>query len=229
MPHEMFERITADGIQAIGNGQVAAESSPSEGGRWGLSVVFRPKGPLRDELADLTAEAASAIDQHHWRAGSHGAAHMTVRALEPHSRKPLDSKKLDRYVAAIRRSTRGIGSIPFEVQGLAVSPGTLMACAEDVVGAAEELRHRLQVELGEDGWLENNYFADGRDPIWYITLINFTGPLDAERFLEWFDANRGRRIGEETFSHADVCRWQFDGSRMTPNVVASIRLAHVNG
>lgn len=105
-----------------------------------------------------------------------------------------------------------------------------MACAEDMVGTADELRHRLQVELGEDGWLENNHFASGRDPIWYFTLINFTGSLaNTQRFLEWFEANRERRIGEDTFSQIDICRWKFDGSRMIPKVVASVRLNHRNG
>jgi hypothetical protein len=105
-----------------------------------------------------------------------------------------------------------------------------MACAEDSVGAGQKLRHRLHIELGEDGWLENSYFANGRDPIWYVTLINFTGPLlDARRFIEWFESNRDRSFAKEEFSHVDVCRWQFDGSRMTPKVVATVSLDQANG
>ncbi|MGH8926186.1 MAG: hypothetical protein ACRDWA_16375 [Acidimicrobiia bacterium] len=152
---------------------------------------------------------------------------MTIRALEPHSMRPRSAKNVDRYVAAVRRTARGIDSISFELQELAASSGTLMACAEDIAGDAQKLRHRLQVELGDDGWLENNYFKTGRDPIWCITLINLTGPLlGTRRFIEWFEANHKRRIGEEVFSQVDVCRWQFDGSRMMPNVVASVSLDH---
>ncbi|HUP14772.1 MAG TPA: hypothetical protein VM848_01770 [Acidimicrobiia bacterium] len=96
--------------------------------------------------------------------------------------------------------------------------------------AGQELRLRLHIELGEDGWLENSYFANGRDPIWYVTLINFTGPLlVARRFIEWFESNRDRTFAKEEFSHVDVCRWQFDGSRMTPKVVASVSLDQDNG
>jgi hypothetical protein len=228
-PQELFDQMTVEGLQAILDGEIAAESVPDEGGRWGLSVVFRPRGRLRDQLADLTAEAAGAVGEHHWRTGSHGAAHVTVRALEPHSKNPLSSKKLNRYAAALERSARGIGPIPFELHGLAVSAGALMACAEDSTGAGHELRQRLQIELGEDGWLENSYFAAGRDPIWYVTLINFTGPLlDDSRFIAWFESNHDRSLGQEAFSQVDICRWQFEGSRMMPKVVATVRLDHEN-
>jgi hypothetical protein len=230
MPHELLDKKSVEGIRAIRDGQIAAESLPGEGGRWGLSVVFAPKGPLRDQLADVTTEAAKVTGEHHWRTGSEGAAHLTVRALEPHTKGPLSTKNMDRYVDAIRRSARDIDSIPFGFQGLTVSSGTLMACAEDSVGAGQKLRHRLHIELGEDGWLENSYFANGRDPIWYVTLINFTGPLlDARRFIEWFESNRDRSFAKEEFSHVDVCRWQFDGSRMTPKVVATVSLDQANG
>ena len=98
-----------------------------------------------------------------------------------------------------------------------------MACAEDTAGDVEWLRHRLRVNLGDDRWLENNYFRTGRDPFWYITLINLTDPLvDTSRFIGWFEANRDRSVGGEGFSQVDLCRWQFDGSRMMPEVVASV-------
>jgi hypothetical protein len=225
MPHELFDKMTTVGLRAIRDGQTRAESLPREGGRWGLSLVFAPTGPLQNELAEVTAEAAAVMGEQHWQAGSHGAAHLTIRALEPHSSEPLDTTSLDRHAASTRRAARDIDPIPFEVHGLAVSPATLMACAEDVAGTAQELRHRLQVELGEDGRFENRHFANGRDPIWYVTLINLTGPLqDAKRFIEWFEANRDLTLGTEVFSYVAICRWQFDGSRMAPKVLASISL-----
>jgi hypothetical protein len=92
MPHELLDKKSVEGIRAIRDGQIAAESLPGEGGRWGLSVVFAPKGPLRDQLADVTTEAAKVTGEHHWRTGSEGAAHLTVRALEPHTKRPLSTK-----------------------------------------------------------------------------------------------------------------------------------------
>jgi hypothetical protein len=145
--------------------------------------------------------------------------------LEPRSSEPLNPVDFEQYVAAVGRAAVDIRSVSFEFVGLAASAGTVMACAHSVDGRANELRHRLQIELGEYGWLENNHFASGRDPIWYATLVNFTGPLEnPEHFIDWFSRSRSINLGTAEFGQVELCRWTFQDLRMVPEVIRPIRL-----
>jgi len=85
-----------------------------------------------------------------------------------------------------------------------------MACAEDTAGDVEWLRHRLRVKLGDDRWRENNDFRTGRDPFWYITLINLTDPLVDTR-------DGSKPIGTEASGEKAFHRWiSVVGSSMDP-------------
>lgn len=228
MSHGRFSEITADGVEAIREGRTTTDSPPKDGGRWGLSVVFRPTGHLADRLDLLTAEAIGVLGADHWRTGSHGAAHITVRALEPYSERPLSSRVLDGYVDLLTRAAPDIGPVSFDVTGMAVSAAALMARVIDVNGKGGDLRRRVHEELGGRGWLENRHFTNGRDPIWYVTLVHFTGPLDHRTsFLDWFTANEQCPIGTAVFADVHLCRWRFDTNRMAPEVVATIALGRV--
>lgn len=223
VPHELFNDITDDGIAAIRDGRIIEELPPQEGGRWGLSVVFRLTGWVAEQLGVLTAEAIEVLGEHHWRSGSGGSAHITIRALDNYSTKPLTAESLGDYLVPVRRAVADLAPFRFEFNGLSVSPSTLMACADDVEGTAGDLRRRIHAELREKGWLENSYFANERDPIWYATLVHFTRALDdAGRFIDWFSKNRTRSLGSALFSRVDLCRWRFETTRMVPDVVASV-------
>jgi hypothetical protein len=56
MPGDVFERIMTEGRSAVLAGDHRAEAPPSEGGRWGTSVVVIPTGLVADHLDRLTTE-----------------------------------------------------------------------------------------------------------------------------------------------------------------------------
>ncbi len=100
-----------------------------------------------------------------------------------------------------------------------------MACPTSPDGTGDELRDRLGIELGADGWLEDAHFQDGRDPIWYSSILHFAGPLESpETVVDWVETRRDFPIGVETFTSLALCQFAFDGSAMCPSVVETISI-----
>ena len=198
------------------------EGAPAETGRWGPSVVFLPNGPVAAALGRLTLEVVEILGEGHWPSGGLGRAHITVRALEPYI-ESIPQDRAARYVAAMTRALRDIGSARLEVVGVGLSPRGVMACAVSVDGAADRLRHRLNEELGDDGWLERTVFEHGRDPIWYCTLVHFAEPiLDPGRLVTWVDQRISWGFGPAIFDSVALCTWFFDGEAMVPRTIASV-------
>lgn len=218
--HSVFGSIHSAGRDAVLSGNHAVERSPEITGRWGTSIVLLPSAGLADALTDLTATAAAVIGGEHWRSGSAGRAHITARALEPHG--PVPPDRLDRYAAALERVATTAKPPTLRFTGLCVSPGTVMACALPADDGADNLREHLELELDDDGWFERKVFGEGRDPIWYVSILHFAGPvLDADRLIQWVDANRSREIGHQTFEEMSLCEWEFDGVAMAPKVLTT--------
>jgi hypothetical protein len=225
MEDDAFARVMADGRAAVLAGTHAVEVSPRESGRWGISMVFLPSGELAAALDALTAEAVEAIGDGHWRSGAMGRAHATIRALERYDDAAIPLDRLRRYVGALERALATVGPVHLEFEGLVLAVGTVMAraSASHAGGTAGELRRQLGIELGPDGWLEDQFFESGRDPIWYCSLVHFAAPLASpQELVDWVDTRRSVAIGSETFASVALCQWRFEGNGMTPVVVAHV-------
>lgn len=223
MEGDAFDRIVRNGRAAVLSGRHDTEVPPSQSGRWGLSVVLLPSSDLARSLDDLTNEATETIGDGHWRSGGMGRAHVTVRALEPYGDTPVPTGRANRYILALERAITGLRAVRLELEGLALSAGTVMARARCTDGTANELRQRLGTELGDDGWLEDRHFENGRDPIWYCSLVHFAGPITAPaRLVKWVDSRTDIHIGGESFASVYLCRWDFDGTATAPVVIASV-------
>ena len=211
------DRIAAAGRAAIAAGSHRVDAPPSPGGRWGLSAVLLLKGPVADELTALTDEAASIAGAHHWRSGADGRAHVTVRALEHYGGDADHEPYLDALGLA------AAGPITLHFDALSVSDATVVAWGTDVDGRADDLRRRYADALGGRGWLEHAHLPGGRDPVWYCSVLHFTGPImRPPELLDWVD--RVAVTTTATFATVDLCQWSFDGAGMRPVVVGSAPL-----
>jgi hypothetical protein len=213
--------MSAAGRAAVLSGEHGTESMPAVSGRWGPSAVLLPSGALATSLGQVTAEVVAILGDGHWPSGGPGRAHITVRALEPYA-ESVPRDRVARYLSAMTRALEEVGPFRLEFTGVGLSPSGVMACATNMDGAADQLRHRLEVHLGHDGWLEQAAFERGRDPIWYCTLVHFAGPIsDAGTLVSWVDQRSDLALGFATFDSMALCSWSFDGSAMAPQVIES--------
>ena len=214
--HSSFERVNEQGQHAVLTGTHGFDVLPSEGGRWGPSALLLPGGDLAHGLGELTSEVLGLLGGTHWPSGSNGRAHLTVRALEPHTR-VVAAERVDRYRGAAARTVDRVGTIELEFSGVALSPSTVLACATSPDFSGDEARTVLAEELGSDGWLEDAVFRTGRDPIWYCSLVHFAEPIaEPKALVQWAAEHRGAELGRHRFSSIAVCNWRYDGLGMQP-------------
>jgi len=219
VPSDSFAEVAAAGCSAILDGSHGTEEPPERTGRWGPSLVFRPREELSLALAALATEAAVRAGAHHWRSGDIGRSHVTIRALEPYV-DAIPGDRRERYLAAARRAAAGLGPVQFAFDGVTLSTGSVMARAIPLDDRADRVRQRLDDELADDGWLERRVFPNGRDPIWYCSVLHFAGQIaDPQALVEWAEAQHGVSLGGASFTELDLCTWAFDGTAMTPRVV----------
>jgi hypothetical protein len=191
--------------------------------RWGVSLVLRPDRAAAARLATVAAELSHVAGPGHWRTGSLGSAHLTVRVLEPY-REPvsLDDPLVGRYCAAMSRVRQRSRSPRFAMTGLLVALGGVLAAAEPHNEAAAELRAMVAGELGDDGHHEGDSY---RGDLWWSTLLHFAEPLaDGAALVAWVDDRRGLDLGLFQARSLDLVRYEHDGGCTAPVVLASVPL-----
>ncbi|MGQ0434518.1 MAG: hypothetical protein ACT452_19190 [Microthrixaceae bacterium] len=184
--------------------------------------MLLPGGDVAQRLAGLTSTAATILQDEHWLSGGADRAHLTVRALE-HYADVIDPDRLERYQSALRRALRDIGPLRFEFRGLGISPGSLLVPAIPLGPGPDALRERLGTELGADGWLEDRFFDNGRDPIWYCSILHYATSLsNVDNMMNWVENQSDVFLGAHTFDSVEICAWKHDGAGMAPQVAASL-------
>lgn len=205
-----FDELFALAAPLITTGAHQRDEPPREGGRWPVSVVLRPpaESPLAQTLDALTTEAATFAGPGHWQTGRLGSAHLTVRALEGH--RPTiapNDPAVRRYRAALTRATTAVPwPARFQVTGLTLTPGTVMACALPLDGQGDSFRDRLAAELGPDDWFERPF---GSRDIWYLNLVHFTTGIAAPHdLIDWVATHRSTTFGEVTIPAPELIRFR---------------------
>jgi 2'-5' RNA ligase len=217
-----FERLSARGREAVLSGDHGYQGDPAETGRWGPSVVLFPGDRIASDLDRLTSEVMDVAGAGHWPSGGLGRAHLTIRALEPYVTSIPDDRAA-RYLEAMRRALADVSHFSLDLIGVGLAPDGVIACATSPDGGADRLRERLEEELGEAGWLERAAFENGRDPIWYCTLVHFAAPIDdPEALVAWVDEHTEVEVGSDLFDSISLCRWSHDGQAMSPSSVVSL-------
>jgi hypothetical protein len=221
-----FERLFAEGREALLAGTHRAESPPEDGrARWGIGAALRPDPAAAAVIEDCARQAATVIGGTPWLAGARRSSHLTLRAgLEPHrSCVPAGDQQVARYVTALRRATHGVAPIRFDVTGLTLTPVSVMACAAPADSAANELATAFGAALSA----LNGQAAPGRTPdFWYLNLAYFTGPVRPPgRLIDWVAARRSVWLTSITVTEVQLMRWRHTRTGMIPVPLCSIRLA----
>ena len=84
-----FDRLFAEGRQAVRTGTHQAECTPADGGsRWAVGAVLRPDAQAARTIEQVARAAAAVVGANHWLAGATRSSHLTLRRhLEPSRRR----------------------------------------------------------------------------------------------------------------------------------------------
>lgn len=219
-----FERLFAEGREALLAGTHRVESPPADGrARWGIGAALRPDPAAAAVIEDCARQAAAVIGGTPWLAGARRSSHLTLRAgLEPYrSCVPDSDQQVVRYAAALRQATRGVAPLRFVVTGLTLTPVSVMACALPADAAADDLAEAFGAALSAEGQT-----APGRTPgFWYLNLAYFTGPVRRPRHLvDWVAARRSSGLTSITVTDIQLMRWRHSRTGMVPVPLCSVRL-----
>jgi hypothetical protein len=210
-----FDHLFATAAPLIAAGEHGVDLPLVENGeRWPVSAVLRVAAtdPVAQALDALTLEVASIAGPGHLHTGRLGSAHLTIRALERY-REVVDPVEpvIQRYATALRTAAGQVGPARFDLTGLILTRGTVMACAHSLDDAADHLQKLYAEALGPDGWLE----GDEQRDIWYVNLLHFAGPIPSPTALiDWVTTHRDLPLGELTVPTTELVRFRHeDGPR----------------
>ena len=123
-----------------------------------------------------------------------------------------------RYAAALRMAVPDIGPIRFTINGLTLTPISVMASAAPADGAADELAAAFGASLLAEGCSDAGITPD----IWYVNLVYFTGPIrDPPQLMAWVAARRRMKITDLQVTGIQIVRWEYTGTGMVPIVLAA--------
>jgi hypothetical protein len=211
----MLDRLFVAGQAAVLASKHGIQTPPVEGGpRWGLSVLLRPDSASSEGLACTAHEAARVAGGRQWITGAKDSVHLTLRTLEPwRERMAPDDVLLNRYAHALAVAAAQVGPLRFDVVGLTLTPGSVMAHAVPVDDQADRLADAYTNMLGEDGWYENDR-GILRD-FWYLNLLHFADAIQhPDQLITWITERRDHDIATVVVDEVQLVQWRFSGSGM---------------
>jgi hypothetical protein len=216
-----FDRLFTEAREAVLTGTHQVESEPASGGpRWAVGAVLRPDARAAQAIEQVAQTAAGTVGPDHWLAGAVSSSHLSLRRhLEP-SRRPVSPADplVARYAAALRMAAADTGPIRFTVNGLTLTPISVMASAAPADGAADELAAAFAAALLTEGCPDAGITPD----IWYVNLVYFTGPIrDPRRLVAWVSARRQMEITELQVTSMQIVRWDYTSTGMVPIALAA--------
>ena len=118
----------------------------------------------------------------------------------------------------MRMAVQDIGPVRFTVNGLTLTPISVMASAAPADGAADELAAAFDAALLAEGCPDAGITPD----IWYVNLVYFTGPIrDPRHLVAWVAARRQLEITELQVTGIQIVRWHYTGTGTVPIVLAA--------
>jgi hypothetical protein len=216
-----FDRLFTEGREAVLTGTHQVESEPANGRpRWAIGAVLRPDAQAAQAIEQVAKAAAGIVGRNYWLAGAASSSHLSLRRhLESRRRLVLPADPLvARYAAALRVAVQDIGPIRFTINGLTLTPVSVLASAAPADGAADELAAAFGAALLAEGCWDAGITPN----IWYVNLVYFTGPIrDPRHLVAWVAARRHMEITELQVNGIQIVRWGYTGSGMVPIVLAA--------
>jgi len=218
---DRFDHLFTEGQEAVLTGTHQVESEPANGRpRWAIGAVLRPDDRAAQVIEEVAKAAAGIVGRDHWLAGAVSSSHLSLRRhLEPYRRPVLPADALvARYAAALHMAVQDVGPIRFTVNGLTLTPISVMASAAPADDAADELATAFATALLAKGCPDAGITPD----IWYVNLVYFTGLIrDPRHLADWVAAHRQMEITELQVTGIQIVRWDYTGTGMVPVVLAA--------
>lgn len=227
----IFDRLFAEAAPLIRRGLHDRQTPPVQGGRWPISVVLRPSNLVAVRLQQVMSEVEIYAGPRHFRTGSAGSVHFTVRVLERYRELVGDCDELvGRYARAMARAAAQVEPVQLDLVGLTLTRGSVMVRAVTTDGNGSRLMDLLAGELQDDGWRE----ADLRREIWYANILHFAADIARPKeLITWVAQRRRLNLGRAVLDTAELTRFRYEdgplGRLMRPQVLASAALGAVPG
>lgn len=214
------------GRDALLRDEPVLDSEPQDGSRrWGLSVLARPQPELAATLDQVTGELAVLAGPGQWTTGARDTSHLTLYSLEPHrGGVTLEDPLARRYADAVRSAAQVCPAGTFQVTGLALTPGGVVASCVPLDAGARALRPTLVDTLGGDVF-EASYRGD----LWWISLLHLARPVHRPGDLvAYVDPRRAQPFGQLVVDRLELVRYEYregvDSRGMTPVPLVSVPL-----
>ncbi len=219
------------GRAALLEGRPTLDAPPAAGSRrWGLSVLARPEPGLGRRLDAVTQQLVALAGPGQWATGSAGTAHLTLFSLEPHRPGVTPADPAARaFARATARAAAAVAPATFEVTGLGLTPGGVIAACDPLDEAARSLRPVLAAALGGDVF-ELAYRGDQ----WWMSLLHLAAPVARPAALvDHVETRRHESLGVLTVARLELVRYEHRAdravARMVPVTLASAALTGVTG
>lgn len=219
-----FERLNAEGRQAVLTGTHQVECAPANGSpRWAVGAILRPDPRAAQAIEQVARAAAAVVGANHWLAGAARSSHLSLRRhLEPRRRPiPAGDRLVARYAAAQDAAAKSAGPVRFAITGLILTPISVMARALPADAAADDLAARFDAALHAEGCPETGSIP----AFWYVNLVYFTGPVHAaEDLAAWTEARQQMTVTDVRVTEMQLVRWQHTVTGMMPLALAAASL-----
>lgn len=219
-----FERLHAEGRQAVLTGTHQVERAPANGGpRWAAGAILRPDPPAAQAIEQVASAAAAVVGADHWLAGAVRSSHLSLRRHLEQRRRPISAgdRLVARYTAALRAAAKSSGRVRFAITGLILTPVSVMACATPADAAADDLAAAFDAALRAEGCDE----AGSTPVLWYVNLVYFAGPVRAaDDLAAWTEARQQLKVTDFQVTEMQIARWQYTITGMMPVALASASL-----
>jgi hypothetical protein len=165
----LAESIHQRGRTAVLTGRARLDTAPGPGStRWGLSLDVRPDPVAEQRLHELATEASAKAGPGQWLTGGLGSSHLTVTYLERGWREvAADDREVRRYADLAGQVARYARPLRWQVTGLVLADRGVLAVAEPVDDAPQQLRAEVLRRRGTLGEQEAPY----RRATWWWTCL----------------------------------------------------------
>jgi len=219
-----YERMWNTSRTRLRAGDIEPDPVPGDqSGRWGVSAVIRPVGPVLTRLAEAAEHLKAFAGDRHVIYGRSNL-HTTLRSIEGY-RSDVDGHdgKVRQYKETLQNILRRFGGIRIAYRGLTCDSTSIMAQGWPMDDTLQEIREAFHEELQQRNLLSGPEKAAIRQTS-HASLTVFTRALaDAEKLADHVRDNRNTDYGTCEVDTIDLVRYRRTESDVALVAFASLR------